>query len=142
MWLYKKKLVHSLSDLPKGTHDHFIYMIINKTNGRRYIGKKILFNKTKKKISKKVISEKKTRKRVEIITKESNWKTYYGSSKELLDDLSILGEDKFERHILELVEGKKKASYRELVHLIKNNVLGNELYYNSNILGRFFKKDI
>lgn len=146
MWKYKKKLIHKLSDIPNQYSNcddlQIIYRIKNKVTGKMYIGKKILFNRTKVRLSLKKRKELKTRKIYEYRIKESNWMKYYGSSKDLNDDLSILGPDKFEREILEFVQGKKKATYRELVWLVKENAIISNDYYNSNILGRFFKKDI
>lgn len=135
-----------MSDIPKSFQNcddlQIIYRITNKVTGRMYIGKKIIFNNVKQKLSQKKRKELKTRKIYEYLKKESNWMSYYGSSNELTEEIKLLGPDKFEREILEFVQGKKRATYREVVWLIKENCIISEKYYNSNILGRFFKKDI
>ena len=72
----------------------FVYVIKNKVTGRIYVGKKVFWNNLKKKLTKTELAEqtgpgrKPTHK---IITKESNWMMYWGSNKELLQDVKELG---------------------------------------------------
>ena len=81
------------------------------------------------------------------VTSESDWKKYYGSSPELKADISRYGKDNFSREILSLHETLGKVNYEETKQLFLNNVLmeslddGTPMYYNSNILGRYMKKD-
>ena len=102
----------------------FVYIIKNKTNGRIYIGKKVFWNNTKKKLTKTEIAEqtgpgrKPTHK---VVTKESNWLTYWGSNKELLEDVKRLGPDNFERKVLKLCKTKKQLTYYEL-HFFKIDI--------------------
>ena len=95
----------------------FVYKITNLTNGRFYIGKKYFWYNKKKKLTKKQLSElpptpgrKPTH---EIIKVESDWKTYWGSNKELIEDIKKLGEDKFECQILTLCKTKKQLTYKK-----------------------------
>jgi len=110
-------------------------------NGREYIGKKILRNTRKKKITQKVKKATGTRKTYERVISESDWKDYYGSSKELLADVQKHGKDKFRRTILELCCTKKYLSYAEVAWQIKLDVLRTNSY-NGNILGRYYSRDM
>tara|TARA_B100001287_G_scaffold40981_1_gene30118 strand:- start:629 stop:916 length:288 start_codon:yes stop_codon:yes gene_type:complete len=81
------------------------------------------------------------------VTSESNWKKYYGSSEELKQDIRSYGRDNFRREILSLHGTVGKVNYEETRQLFLNDVLtekltdGTPAYYNSNILGRYYRKD-
>ena len=113
----------------------YVYCITNKTTGKKYIGRKYFVQKRKPKGGKR------------RVTSESDWKKYYGSSPELKADISRYGKDNFSREILSLHETLGKVNYEETKQLFLNNVLmeslddGTPMYYNSNILGRYMKKD-
>jgi hypothetical protein len=125
----------------------FVYKITNLTNGKFYIGKKFFWYNKKKKLTKKQLAEipigpgrKPT---TEIIKVESDWKTYWGSSKELLKDVKELGEDHFECIMLKLCKNKKQLTYFEMHYQCTNECLTcPSLTYNDNILGKFFGKDL
>ena len=113
----------------------FVYRITNLQNGRKYIGRKYFTQRRKLRGSR--------RKR----TSESDWKAYYGSSKELTADTKLLGSDCFKREIISLHRTKGQVNFEETKQLFLHNVLTetvdgkNPLYYNSNILGRYMRKD-
>ena len=122
----------------------FTYKITNLETGKYYIGKKAFFHNKKKKLTKKEIAEqtgpgRKATTRVDQV--DSGWKSYWGSSKELLADVKKLGDDKFERLILKFAKTKKQLTYYELESQILHNALFDSTSYNDNILGKFFKKD-
>jgi serine/threonine protein kinase len=50
------KLYNSLEDFPEGTFG-FVYKVKNKSNGKIYIGKKVLYFNRKKKLTKKELAE-------------------------------------------------------------------------------------
>jgi len=131
-WLYNGKPFTS-SDI--GDYFGFVYLITNKTNGRKYIGRKYLWQfRTPKGKKRKVKSE-------------SDWKKYYGSCPELKEEIDRIGKDNFSRTILSLHKTKGKTNYEETRQLFINGVLtesldtGGPAYYNSNILSRYFRKD-
>ena len=113
----------------------FVYRITNLQNGRKYIGRKYFTQRRKLRGSR--------RKR----TSESDWKAYYGSSKELTEDRKLLGSDCFKREIISLHRSKGQVNFEETKQLFLHNVLTETLdgitplYYNSNILGRYMRKD-
>ena len=144
MWLYQNKEVLSLEDLPQNTYG-FIYISIHQPTGKSYIGKKSLFHNVKKKLTKKQLVEQTGRGRkptTEVVQKESDWKTYYGSAKPILDLLKEGKQEEFTREILQLVPNKKLLTYYECKYLFMLGVIEQQDgYFNDNILGKFFRKD-
>jgi hypothetical protein len=80
-------------------------------------------------------------KRFKYVSRENDWKTYYGSCQELKDDINKSDKSFFEREILQFCKTKKGMTYLELKYQIIYNVLENNSY-NNNILGKFYRKDI
>lgn len=112
----------------------FIYEITNNAlpSPKKYIGKKQCRFKIKRKPLKG-----KTRKRLD--TKESDWKTYMGSSKELQKDIDQYGKQNFNFVILEWCNSKFELGYKEIKRQIQEDVLLKDEYYNGIIncrLGR------
>ena len=144
MWLYQNKEVLSLEDLPQDTYG-FIYISIHQPTGKSYIGKKSLFHNVRKKLTKKQLVEQTGRGRkptTEIVQKESDWKTYYGSAKPILDLIKEGKQEEFTREILQLVPNKKLLTYYECKFLFMLGVIEQQDgYFNDNILGKFFRKD-
>ena len=144
MWLYQNKEILSLEDLPQDTYG-FIYISIHQPTGKSYIGKKSLFHNVKKKLTKKQLVEQTGRGRkptTEVVQKESDWKTYYGSAKPILDLLKEGKQEEFTREILQLVPNKKLLTYYECKYLFMLGVIEQQDgYFNDNILGKFFRKD-
>ena len=113
----------------------YVYRITNLQSGKQYIGRKYFTQRRKPRGGKRKV------------TSESDWKRYYGSSDELKADVKRLGTGKFKREIISLHKTLGKVNYEETKQLFLNNVLmealddGSPAYYNSNILGRYMKKD-
>jgi hypothetical protein len=145
MWLYNNKEISLIEDMPIGTYG-FIYMTTHISTGVSYIGKKSLFHNVKRKLTKKELAEMPiTRGRkvtTEVVQKESDWKTYHGSAKPILELLKAGKQDEFKREILHFVNSKKLLTYYECKYLFKYGVLENpDKWMNDNIQGRFFTKD-
>ena len=144
MWLYQNKEVLSLEDLPQDTYG-FIYIVTHLPSGKSYIGKKSLFHNVKKKLTKKQLAEQTGRGRkptTEVVQKESDWKSYYGSAKPILDLIKEGKQEEFTREILQLVPNKKLLTYYECKFLFMLGVIEQQDgYFNDNILGKFFRKD-
>jgi hypothetical protein len=124
----------------------FVYKITNLTNGKFYIGKKYFYHTSNVKLGKKELAalpvtrgRKSTTKQV---IKESDWRSYWGSSKELQQDVKELGAEMFECIILKLCKDKKELTYYELHYQCTNECLLSYNSYNDNILGKFFRKDL
>lgn len=116
------------SDLVKDSTRGFIYLIINLTNNKLYVGKK------KTVMEKRVEVKGRTNKK--LVTTPSNWKAYYGSSKELLEDITKLGKDKFRRIVLGAYKELHTVNYGEAELQFLMQVLdesGKFKWYNKNI---------
>lgn len=144
MWLYKEKVIEKIEDMPQDAFG-FIYITTHKPSGVSYIGKKSLYHNVKRKLTKKELAEQTGRGRkptTQVVQKESDWKTYYGSAKPILEILKQGKHDEFTREILQIVNNKKLLTYYECKYLFTQGVLETpEKYYNDNILGKFFSKD-
>ena len=131
-WLYEGKPFTS-NDI--GDFFGFVYCITNIQSGKRYIGRKYFQQKRKPRGGKR------------RVTSESDWKKYYGSSDELSADRKLLGNAAFKREILSLHTRLGDVNFEETKQLFLHNVLTETLdgktplYYNSNILGRYMRKD-
>ena len=113
----------------------FVYRITNIQTGKQYIVRKYFVQKRKPKGGKRKV------------TSESDWKKYYGSCPELKEDIKKFGKNIFKREILSLHTSVGKTNFEETRQLFLHNVLTEKLtddtpaYYNSNILGRYYRKD-
>lgn len=131
-WLYLERVFDS-DDV--GDNFGFVYLITNKSNQRQYIGRKYFWSFRKPPGKKRKVKQ------------ESDWKKYYGSCPELKEDVKKYGKEFFSREILSLHKTKGTCNYEETKQLFLNNVLsealddGGPAYYNSNILGRYMRKD-
>ena len=121
-WTYQGNPVDNIPDEYEG----FVYLITNLTDGRMYIGKKLAKFKT----TKPPLKGKKNKRRGH---KESDWKTYWGSSDRLQADVAALGEDKFTREILYYCRSRAEMSYIEAREQFDRRVLESDNYYNGII---------
>ena len=135
-----KKWTYDYKDVDKPPVDAigFVYEI-RFTDGSFYIGKKNFYTKRKRRFGKKEVARLKDKRRRtwEYVIKESNWKLYTSSSKEVND--RILKGDYHHRKILAYAYDKKSLSYLEEKYMFKKNVLESDKAYNGNIRGRYFK---
>jgi hypothetical protein len=144
-WLYKNKEINTIEDFPEGTFG-FIYKVTYIPENITYIGKKSLYHNTNKKLGKKELESlpitRGRKSTTKLVTKESDWKTYYGSAKPILSLLKEKKHDEFSREILQFVSSKKLLTYYECKYLFEHGVLEHPtLYFNDNILGKFFTRD-
>jgi hypothetical protein len=125
----------------------YVYLTTNLETGRQYIGKKIFRHTTNKKLGKKELAALPTQRgRVpskKKVVKESDWKTYYGSADEVKQWAKTTPTDKLIRVVLRLCKSSKELTYYETKYLFDHNVLADDkVWVNSNILGKFFPKDL
>ena len=106
----------------------FVYVITNRQTGKAYIGCKQYMVKGK------------------FGDKQSNWKTYTGSSKWLNEDIDKIGKKKFKFEVIAEYKNKRSLRYYELYYQMKYNVLATTLegtdepaYYNSRVGGKFYR---
>ena len=122
MWTFQGEVVNELPLDCEG----FVYIITNLTNNKKYIGKKL----ARFKVTKPPLKGRKNKRRS---TKESDWKTYFGSSDHLNADVAELGEENFTREILHYCQSRGMLSYLEAKEQFDRAVLLSDEYYNGII---------
>ena len=150
-WLYEGRLITEISDMPEGTYG-FIYEVLHKPTGKKYLGKKVLYFERNVKLGKRALEELKAERKAagiggrvpqkKKVVKESDWKDYYGSHEEIKRLVKESDPEDFTRKILQFVPEKKLLTYYECKYLFINSVLDERNnYINDNILGKFYRKD-
>ena len=113
----------------------FVYLISCSKTNRKYWGRKYFWSFRTPPGKKRKVKQ------------ESDWKKYYGSCPELKEDVKKYGKESFSREIISLHKTRADCNYEETRQLFLNNVLkeslddGTPAFYNSNILGRYLRKD-
>lgn len=134
MWYYEGKEYNP-------THEElsdwvgFVYIITDKSNNKKYVGKKTFW-------SKKTLPplKGKTRKRRSVV--ESDWRSYYGSSDLVKQLLLEHGEINFFREILYFCKSKGEMGYLEAKEQFSRNVLLDDTYYNGIINCRVHRSHV
>jgi hypothetical protein len=142
-WIYNGDIVSSSLQLQPDCIG-FIYLITNHVDNRIYVGRKQLYSIVTKKPTAKELQQRPKAKPTSV-KKESDWLQYWGSSKELTDDIKLYGIEnkelcitRFTRQILRLCNTKIDLTYWEVHYQCLFNVLTTNSY-NKSILGKFFK---
>ena len=97
-----------------------VYIITHTPTGKKYVGKKF-FTKAKT----RQVKGKKKRSRV-----ASDWITYWGSNKELQEEVKKNGEEQYTREILHLCKSRSELSYWESFEIFSRHALMSETYWN------------
>ena len=129
-WLYKGE---ELTDdkIPDKAFG-FIYLITDLTDGRRYIGRKLLTRAARKQVKGKV----------KKIRKESDWRDYWSSSPYLIEHIEEHGFENFTREILMFAPNKAQLNYLEEKFLYMVGALESDEWFNSNIRSKMYKRNI
>lgn len=121
------------ADIPENSLG-FIYKITNVINGKVYYGKKQLTRRVKKKPLK-------GKKNARIENKESDWKSYTSSSREVNEDIVKYGKENFVFEIIRFCTCKWELAYYEAKVQFDNEVLFYpDRFYNGIINLRISKK--
>ena len=145
-WIYKQHEINDITQFPDKTFG-FVYITTHKPTGKSYIGKKVLFHNQKKKLGKKELAALTgvvgRRPSYKLIVKESDWLKYYGSQTDIKQLLLEGKKDEFDRVILKMCPDKKSMTYFEIKYQMIYQVLEKpDEFFNDNILGKFFTKDL
>ena len=131
MWVYNDKEFNETPDEFQG----FVYMITELDTGKKYIGKKFFWKP-------KILPVTKSRKRRVRTRVESDWRTYYGSNKEVQTLVESKGKDNYKREILRLCKTKGECSYYEAKLQFQYDVLLSDEFYNEFIGCKIHSKHI
>lgn len=117
-WLWNGQPIEQIPD----QYEAFVYLFTNKITGKQYIGFKNV-------VSSKIRTVKGKRKRIKV---ESDWKTYYSSSQDVLRDVAKYGKGNFIREIIMMTSTKSVGKYYEAWYQFNRNVLtsDHQRYYN------------
>jgi hypothetical protein len=102
----------------------FVY-IITTPDGQKYIGRKYFWSVRK-------VKGKSRRQR-----SESDWKSYYGSSEALKEEIKKSDKPLFKREIISLHSTKGRVNYEEVREQFAHEVLERDDYINDNINGKW-----
>ena len=131
-WIHNGKEILSHEDLSDDVVG-FVYLITY-TNGKKYVGKKLVRGIRKLRPTKKQLAIRKNYKRTE--EQDLPFTNYNGSSK-MSEGLTIQSKE-----ILELCSDKLNTTYCETKWLMRLDVLCDETYLNENIAGTYYRGKI
>jgi len=131
MWLYENREYDETPEEYQG----FVYEIEELSTGKKYIGKKNFWRP-------KILPKNSKRTRRVRTRVESDWKKYFGSSKEVQALVESNGESNYQRRILRLCKTKGEMSYYEAKEQFVNDVLLSDDYYNEFIGCKIHSKHI
>lgn len=129
-WIYKGKVLED-DDIPEKAQG-FIYLITYLPTNQKYIGRKLLTKAHRRQKNKKII-----RTRV-----ESDWREYWSSSPEVKLLVEQEGTDNFVREVLVFAQSKGQLNYLEEKFLYCVGALESEVWLNSNIRSKMYKRNI
>ena len=132
MWYYEGE---EFTSEMIGDYIGFVYMITDKSNDKKYVGKKLF--KSKRRLPP---LKGKSRRRTKVI--ESDWQEYYGSSEEVKQMVEEKGADNFHREILYLCYSKGELGYLEAKYQFEHDVLLRDDYYNGIIQCKIHRSHI
>lgn len=113
-------------------HWGFVYVIMNRVTGKRYVGKKFFTKAGYRTVKGK-------RKKIRLA---SDWESYYGSNKVLLEDVEKLGADQFERYIIRLCKNRSECSYWETHYIFQYEALLSDRWYNEWVSCKVSKRNV
>lgn len=131
MWYYNNEEFNETPEEYQG----FVYMITELDTDKKYIGKKFFWKP-------KTLPVTKTRKRRVKTRVESDWRDYYGSSKEVKLLVEQKGSCNYRREILYLCKTKGECSYYEAKLQFEYDVLLRDDFYNEFIGCKIHSKHI
>lgn len=137
--------------LPEGAVG-FVYKIIHIPTGKFYIGKKNLSKVRNVKLGKRELALIKEARKKEgkggrlpskkKVISNSDWNDYYSSNDEIKEMVKAGKSDEFRREVIKFCNSLKSLGYWETYYLFKYDVLESDSCFNSNILGKYYKRDL
>jgi hypothetical protein len=116
------KLPENIKEIPTNAIG-FVYIITNKITNKKYVGKKLLnFKKKRKPLKGRVNSRR--------YMVESDWKVYTGSSPNLNENIQKVGKDNFDFQIISFHPSKLLLAYCETKEIVDRNAIFDNSYFN------------
>jgi len=112
-----------------GRHAGFVYVITNRSTGRKYVGRKYFTTTSRARRAGRI------RRRRTV----SAWENYFGSSEEFLKMVDEYGMGSFDREILSLHATRGDTNTAEVAEQFRRNVLEDSTYVNGNINGKWHR---
>lgn len=138
MWFFEgKEFTSKLAQrfISEGA-EGFVYIITDKSNGKKYIGKKGL-------VSRRKLPPLKGQKRRRTKVSESDWQKYFGSSTEVQSLVKSLGPENFHREVIRICYSKGEMTYWEMYEQMLNHVLLKpDEYYNAFVGGKIHRNHV
>ncbi len=129
-WIYQGKEILTEEDIPFEKPMGFIYLITQKSTGKRYIGRKLLTKAKKKSFDGK-------KKKIRV---QSDWQKYWSSSPQIKEWIKEAGgTSDFTREILAFVSSKGSLAYLEEKALYELGVLESDNWINNNIRSKIYR---
>jgi len=131
MWYYENEEYNETPEEYQG----FVYVITELDTNKKYIGKKNFWRP-------KILPKNSKRNRRVRTRVESDWKDYFGSSKEVQALVESNGIENYKREILRFCKTKGEMSYYEAKLQFQYDVLLSDEYYNEFIGCKIHSKHI
>jgi hypothetical protein len=126
-WIYKGSPI-AVEDVPSDSIG-FIYIITQKSTGKKYIGRKMTFRT----VTRMIKGKKKKEKRV------SDWPEYWSSSPDLIELIDRIGTADFTKEILVFCYSKSSLNYNEEMAQYILGVLEDDKWMNRNIRSKVMR---
>jgi hypothetical protein len=144
-WTYLKEEITSIDQFPKDIMG-FVYILTHLPSKKVYVGKKFLVFTQKRKLAKRDLKayegQPGRKPKYKVVSKESDWKDYWSSNKEIKKLLEKEPKSNFTRQIVHLCKSKKQLTYFETKYQFLYEVLEkSDKFFNDNILGKFYYTD-
>lgn len=129
-------------------HDYFgfIYEITDETSGKKYIGKKQYWMAKRVSGCRAKVSDRQSKKWKPNCWRESDWRTYEGSSKTLKGWMKDHPDHKYSYRIIRQCRSRGTLHYAEVEALVKSGAIwrlqestGDHLYFNRQIPATRFR---
>lgn len=131
MWYYRGE---EFTEVPEDMVG-FVYLITELDSGKKYVGQKRFWSTRK-------LPPLKGKKRRRSVTKESDWRNYFGSNEDLKVLVESNGGDKYHREILYLCRSLGVMNYMETKEQFDRNVLLRDDYFNGIINCKIHSKHV
>ncbi len=115
-WIHEGQVVEEIPEKSYG----FVYIITQRSTGKRYIGRKFFTKAGYKTVNK-------NRKKIRL---ESDWKDYWGSSPALSRVIEEFGKEDFSREMVRICYNRSECSYYESKLIFEHDAILSEKFFN------------